>query len=245
MNGPLWSEMESMLKAYARAGIEVTEKSRNYARSICWRVQFISQHRDMIGALNWNTFWTAGSFDHQSGKLVSTDICLMGGGEVNRLCMQVSCHQMSLCFLYKWFEDLVSGAVNAQDTLGRLLHSLHRARTLEQQASLGQLRKEMQDDCLFAKLLDNGSEFQQLSLLRPIRGILQHSAFEHVIRRPESNAGEQGVVPVVNSEIDIGTWATDRRLPAFADQVVKATTGLLGDCVRLLSSDPKNAIIMR
>lgn len=245
MNGPLWSEMEAMLEAYGRAGIEVTEKSRNYARSICWRVQFISQHRDMIGALNWNTFWAAGSIDHQSGEVLSTDICLKGGSNANRLVMRVSCKIMSVSFLYKWFEDLVSGAVNAQDTLGRLLNSLHGPRVPEEQASLGRLRREMREDCLFAKLLDVESEFIQLSLLRPIRGTLQHSAFEHVIRRPESNAGEQGVIPMIHSEIDIGKWATDRRVPVFCDRIVQATTGFLRDCATVLGRDPKSAIVMR
>jgi hypothetical protein len=170
------------------------------------------------------------------------EIHLKNAAGQERLQMTISCRELALNLLYKAFDDVVSGAVNAMDALGRFVNLVHTVNIPEQRASLGELRKRMQDDCPLSTTLDGSSNFIQLSFLRPIRGVLQHSAYEHLLRKPESDAGGHGPEPKIADEFDLGRWSGDRAITRFTERVVDATESLLLEVVGVLACDPKNAV---
>ncbi|MBU0596044.1 hypothetical protein KJ567_05120, partial [Candidatus Bipolaricaulota bacterium] len=150
--------------------------------------------------------------------------------------------EMAINILYKAFDDIISGSVNTLDTLGRFLNLVHEVGIEERQASLVALRSRIEDTCPLSIAIDNSLDYHQLKLLRRVRGELQHSAFEHVLRRPETNVTDVSAEPMLADRFELESWSNDRAITRLADRVVASLGTLLQEATAVLASNPAGAI---
>lgn len=242
MSVALKSKLEDMLDAYANDGKSLPIEAGDYVRSICRRLDYMTLQRDIILAIDWGTFSNAGIFDHRVGKVACTEIDIKGSDGNSQLKICIANREFCTSIVYKAFDDIVCGAINMQDTMGRLLNEIHGMRVNERQATLGKLREEAKDACDFAKFLDQSVDYSQLRLLRDLRGKLQHSAFEHVLRLPESDWGLPGGEPRLHARIQVGQWSSDRDITRFVGLVVEAAKTLVTELATILVASPSNSV---
>ena len=148
------------------------------------KCRLVESHLRFLGALDWRLVGTAGAYDPRRDS---------------REPLRVACGDVEYRFfhpdavvlqVYAAFDGVVTGCVNATDTLGRALNLSYRLGIKDVQASLGRLTQVSDAQSPLGRVLRAASTPDWLAALRTLRGRCQHAELDHVLIRPSGPLGQ-------------------------------------------------------
>lgn len=194
-----------------------------FVASLVRKCRCVLTHRDVINSVNWNKLGEIGRQASIDGRRETLEITLPDA----RLTI---CHpEVVKDHVYMAFDGLVSGLVNATDTLARIVNTCFDLGLDPLRTNLLQIGREVSHSPIGA-ILSDSARTSWLSAVRKLRGRCQHADLEDVLENSCLAYG-RSAEPRVHADYTWSDPPLDTPVSTYVSRAVEHAQILICDCI--------------